>query len=299
MPVLLANAIAIVVVWKLLPSSKPVSSPQATAQNQEQVPAVLKGFDWIGFLLFALFLSLFVFYLSSRPITGKEPFSDWRFGVGAILSGVLLIVWEKRCARPIVPLDLLRIGDFASASFCSALRMFILGCVGPLVPLYLTEIHGMSAAWIGTALAVTYITFLFCMRIGGRLADRWGSRWLVVTGLLVQCSVLVILALVDDSIPPGLIIPVPFIHGLGAGIYLAPMHRAAMARIPKDRSGEGAGFYSLIRFGGVLLGPTVAGVLLQNGLIRYAEALRAYQRTFWIIAAIGVAGTVIALRIRD
>jgi hypothetical protein len=107
------------------------------------------------------------------------------------------------------------------------------------------------------------------------------------------------LALADDSIPPGYIIPVLLFHGIGAGIYLAPLHRAAMARIPQDRSGAGAAFYSSIRFGGVLLGPTVAGVLLENGLMRYAEALQAYQRTFWIIAAIGMAGTFIAMRIRD
>jgi EmrB/QacA subfamily drug resistance transporter len=292
-PILLIGAAAFLVVWKLLPSAQPAR------QNSAQESTVLKDFDWIGFLFLGLFLSLFVFYLSSRPLTGRHPLSDWRLGVGATVSLILLIVWEKRSAHPVVPLDLLRFGDFASASFCSATRMFILGSIGLLVPLYLTEIHGMSAAWIGSVLAGTYLSFFISMRLGGKLADRWGSRWLVVTGLLIQGSVLVFMALVDDSVSSWYIVPVLLFHGLGAGSYLAPLHRAAMARVPKERSGAGAGFYSSIRFGGVLLGPTIAGVLLENGLMRYSDALQAYQRTFWIIAAAAAVGIVIALRIKD
>jgi MFS family permease len=292
-PILLIGGVAFFMEWKLFPSAQPVK------QNSENDHTIMNNFDWVGFLLFGLFLTFFVFYLSSRPITGKDPFSDWRLGIGATASLMLLVAWERRSSNPVVPLDLFRFGDFIPATICSTTRMFLMGGIGLLVPLYLTEIHGMSAAWIGSALAAAYLFHFISMRLTGKLADRWGSRWIVTAGLFIQGIVLVILAMINDTVSPLYMIPILTFHALGAGAYLAPLHRAAMARVPRKRSGAGAGFYSSIRFGGGLLGPTIAGVLLENGLMRYSDPLQAYQRTFWIIAIAAAVGMLISLKIRD
>jgi EmrB/QacA subfamily drug resistance transporter len=293
LPILLIGTAAIFIVWKRFPSAEP--DIHSTGNRR----LILKNFDWIGVLLFGFFLTLFVFYLSSRPITGKDPLTDWRLGIGAAITLVLLVIWEKRYINPILPVDLLRFEDFIPATLCSATRMFIMGGVNLLVPLFMSEIYGLSAAWIGSMLAATFISHFFSMRIGGKLADRWGSRWIVVAGLLIQGAAIISLALIDDSASPLYFAPILMIHSLGAGAYLAPLHRAAMSRIPRDRSGAGAGFYSSIRFGGALLGPTIAGVFLENGFLKLADPFQAYQRTFWVILAAVVVGILIASRIKD
>ncbi len=292
-PVVLLGVASLFFVWKFVPSEKP------SAEGQEKKAAPPLDFDWIGFLLFGLFLLLIVFYISSRPITGIDPFADWRLGLGAAVSLLLLILWERRSSHPIIPFDLLRFGDFLPASLCSAIRMVLLGSFSLLVPLYLTEIYGMSAAWIGSVLAGSYVFFFFAMRIGGRLADRWGSRWFVVAGVCAQGGALVCLALLGDSISSWYVLPGLVLSAAGAGIQLAALHRAAMARIPSERSGAGAGLYSSIRFSGVMFGPALSGVLLENSLLKFTHTLAAYQRTFWIVAAVAGVGLLIALQIKD
>ena len=306
-PVLFVGAVAVLIVLRLIPSALPVQllreSDHTTAQPPRKLRHIsryiLRNFDWVGALLFGLFLAFFVFYLSSRPITGRNPLTDWRLGIGAIMSLALLVVWEKRNANPIIPIDLFKFGDFIPATVCSTMRMFILGGVNLLIPLYMAEIHGLSASWIGSALAAGYVFHFISMRIGGTLADRWGSKRLIIPGLCIQGAVCILLGLLGASVSHFMLIPIFMLNGIGSGSYLAPLHRAAMAQVPKERTGAGAGFYSSIRFGGVLLGPTIAGVLLENGLMRYADPLQAYQRAFLLILIAVAVGIVVAVRIKN
>jgi len=48
-----------------------------------------------------------------------------------------------------------------------------------------------------------------------------------------------------------------------------------------------------------MFGPALSGVLLENSLLKFTHALVAYQRTFWIVAAVAGVGLLIALQIKD
>lgn len=292
-PILFIGVIAAAIVWRLFPSS------QDTEESSDSYRRMVASFDWVGAVTFGLFFTFFVFYLSSRPITGQNPLTDWRLGFGAIASLVLLVMWERRTTNPIIPLDLFHVVDFIPATACSATRMFVLSAFNMLMPLYLAEVHKLRSSWIGGILAMIFLAHFVSMRIGGTLSDSRRSRWVVIFGLTVQGAVLLSLGFIGDTISFLYLIPILMIHSLGAGVSLAPIHRAAMAQVPKERSGAGAGFYSSVRFGGVLLGPTIAGVALENGFAKFTAPLQAYQRTFLIIAVAVVVSILLSLKIKD
>ena len=73
-------------------------------------------------------------------------------------------------------------------------------------------------------------------------------------------------------------------HGLFAGLSLAALHRASLRDVPVDQNGAAAGIYSMIRFGGMLLGAALGGVLLQQSLETTGSMIVAYQAVFWLIA---------------
>jgi MFS family permease len=79
------------------------------------------------------------------------------------------------------------------------------------------------------------------------------------------------------------------LNGLGAGLALPALHRAAMEGPEGERGGAAAGVYSMIRFWGMMLGTAVAGVLLQSLLDRGTAALASYR---WVYAATGLVGFV-------
>jgi hypothetical protein len=56
----------------------------------------------------------------------------------------------------------------------------------------------------------------------------------------------------------------------------------------------------VLRYSGSLMGPAVAGVLLQAGLSRAGAApAGAYQGAFLVVGLVGLLGTVAALSIRE
>ena len=83
-------------------------------------------------------------------------------------------------------------------------------------------------------------------------------------------------------------------HGLGAGLALASLHRTSMSQIPSEQIGLAAGLYSMIRFSGTVLGVALGGAMLQYGLNQPLAVIEAYQFAFWFIAAIALSGVVIA-----
>ncbi len=57
-------------------------------------PGFVRSFDWRGVGLLAAWMTSFLFYLSSRPITGVAPFQDWRLLGVTLLLAALLVWWE-------------------------------------------------------------------------------------------------------------------------------------------------------------------------------------------------------------
>jgi MFS family permease len=72
-----------------------------------------------------------------------------------------------------------------------------------------------------------------------------------------------------------------------------------MGNIAADQKGIAAGLYSLIRFGGTLLGPALAGVVLQQGLDRFLQPITAYHIVFWLIAGVAVLGVVLGWKLQE
>ncbi len=262
-------------------------------------PGFLRTFDWGGVVLLGATTMMLVFYISSRPITGVEALRDWRFLVAALLFFGGFFVWERRQANPFVTLAIFADKNFSWASIGSMVRMFAMSGIGFLVPLYLADVKELSAASIGIIMMLHGGALLAPMGVGGLLADRWNSRWLVVIGSSVQMGMMVYLGLLPGTASLGLFVAGLIGHGLGAGISLAPLHRFAMSQIPPEQTGLASGLYNMIRFSGVLFGVALGGVLLQQGLDRALLPVGAYQVVFRFIAGIVLVGVVIGWRLRE
>ena len=280
-PSLLIGLVAVVTVWLLIPSLRSVK------------PSFLRTFDWIGVLLLALSVIFFIFYISSRPITGVEALQDWRLLAVAVVSSIAF-VWRERGRRdPFLRLGLFRVASLRWASLGAGLRMFTMSGIGFLMPLYLADVHELSASMTGSVLMLNAAALLMTMRLGGQLADRWGSRWPVMIGMSIQAAFMIFFALLPGSASLLFVAAGLLGHGLGAGLSLAALHRTSMSKIAPEQNGQAAGIYSMIRFGGILMGSALGGVLLQQAQLRADSVGAAYQMVFWAFVAAAVLGAAI------
>jgi MFS family permease len=289
-PVLLVGMVALFAVKELVPP---------TGRDFVQ-PGFLRTLDWGGAVLLGASIMMLVFYVSSRPITGIDALRDWRLLALTVLFFGSFLFWEKRHSHPFIALNIFASKSFSRASLGAAIRMFSMSGIGFLMPLYIADVHALSAVSIGSMLMLHAGALLATMRIGGQLADRWGSsRWPVMMGSSMQVGAMVGFALLPGTAPLGLVVVGLAAHGLGAGIFLAALHRSAMGGIAPDQTGMAAGLYSMFRFGGTVLGTALGGVVLQYGLDRYLLTIDAYQMVFWFIAAVATLGVVIGWGLQE
>ena len=112
-----------------------------------------------------------------------------------------------------------------------------------------------------------------------------------MTGFTVYSGVMFAFSQRTADSPLWLIIGLLVVFGLGAGLMLAALHRAALNNIPDADLGTSSGIYSMIRFLGSACGAAFGGILLQTNLDRYgSDFLPAYQTVFlWFMgfAALG------------
>lgn len=278
-PPLLLAAIAIVVVARFVPSGL------SNVQHH-----FWRRFDWTGVILLAASVSLFLFYLSSRPITGAEPLRDWRLLAALILCFGGFLWWEWRHHAPFIVLAIFKNRKFTVASCSATLRMMTMAGGSFLVPLLLVDIYEMSAAAMGFMLMIMPGAMMVMVRFGGQTADRFGSRLPVMVGFSAQTVVMLLFSKLLGEASLWMVGTLLALHGLGVGFMLAALHRAAMQGVASEQIGVAAGLYSMIRFVGMAIGTALSGVLLQHYVDQSLPLMQAYQLTFLFFAGSGVLG---------
>lgn len=282
-PPLLLAVIAILVVAKVVPAG--LSNVQ---------PKFWRRFDWCGALLLGGAITFLLFYLSSRLITGVEPLHDWRLLGTALLLLAGFLWWERRQTDPFVRLGLFTNRMFTIASCVAALRMITMAGSSFLMPLFLVDIYQLRATTMGFILMIMPGAMMLMVRFGGLMADRWDTRWPVMIGFTAQVTTMLLFAQVTAATSLWIVCAYLTAHGLGVGLMLAALHRAAIQDVTDKQIGIAAGLYSMIRFVGMATGTALAGVLLQNYFNQAMPLLEAYQGTFRFFAGSAALGMIVA-----
>ena len=284
LPSLLAAVNSLWVVYRQVPAQRPVSGEG------------LQTLDWPGAVFLGGTLVFAMFYLSSRTVSGVEPLRDWRLLAVAVALGFLFWRRESRTATPLVNFALYKRKNFGVASLAAGCRMIIMHTFNFLNVLYLTDVYGLDATELGFFATIFAGAILATTRLGGQLADRIHCRWIVGSSFVIQICALAGLALFPLPLlgTVGLIL----VQALGGGLGLAALHRAAMEEIPTAESGGAAGLYSTVRFGGGVVGATIAGVALQQAQLFAPGQAEAFQWVYGAVATISLASLVVAWKLK-
>jgi DHA2 family multidrug resistance protein len=227
--------------------------------------ALLKGGDYLGILLMALFLGCLEYVLEEGPRW------DW-FGDGTIrvcawisgLSGVGFILRSLTFARPVVDLRALAIRNFSLGcwfSFVTGIGIF--GTVY-LTPLFLGRVRGLDALQIGTALLSAGAFQLLAVPVYGALANRVDLRWLMMFGLACfGLSMWLFTPLNHDWGWRELLLPQAF-RGFAQQFAVAPTVTLTLGILPPDRLRSASGLFNLMRNLGGAIGIAVCGTILND-----------------------------------
>ena len=235
-------------------------------------PGRRHGWDIVGMVVATAGLFAIVFGLiegqryswgqiESYPITIPEV-----IGAGVALM-VLFVIWERFQAEPLVPLSLFADRNFAVANWIAAAISF--GMLSMFLPftIYLQSVRGFSALVAGLTMAPMSLVSMFTAPFAGRMADRVGGKYILMTGIILFTIGMASLGLVagPDSTWINFLVPAA-VAGLGIGMTFAPMTTVAMRNVSPRVAGSASAVLNTIRQLGAAIGSAVIGALLQNRL---------------------------------
>lgn len=235
--------------------------------------------------------------------------SGWQsiFGLQFILAGIAIIL-----ARVLLPNDYIKkqipaltslqidqniTPNLMVNSLVAAVMMTIL-VIGPF---YLSLGLNLDQIQVGLIMGIGPVVAILSGIPSGRLVDRWGSRYIVITGLIfliIGSSMLAILPkLMGIS---GYIMPIIILTS-GYQLFQAANNTMTLADVPRARQGMVSGLLSLSRNMGLIIGASVMGAIFSFGVgtnqLTQATALAiidGMQLTFICAGALMVVGLLIS-----
>ncbi|MGW2588976.1 DHA2 family efflux MFS transporter permease subunit [Streptomyces sp. NPDC001515] len=222
----------------------------------------------------------------------------------ALTVGTLLIAafvrHGFRAAHPILPMRLFKDRAFFGINMASLL-MF-LGMFGSvfLLSQYLQGALGYSPTEAGLRMLPWTGMPMLVAPIAGVLADRFGGRPVVVTGLALQAAGLALFALaLDPGVSYAAQLPGLIVSGVGMALYFAPAAGLVMSSVRPAEQGIASGANNALREVGGALGVAVlATVFSAQGGIGTPDAFTdGTVPAVWIGAGVVALAALVALMI--
>jgi EmrB/QacA subfamily drug resistance transporter len=252
--------------------------------------------DYPGLILITIGLASVLFGLIEAQTYGwlvpNEAFSAGGFSwptsnpislpLVSIITGILLLgvftFYEIRRARkgkvPLFDFSLLKYKGFRYGLFTvTIVAMGEFGAVF-IISIFLQTVKGLSAINAGLTFLPMAISVYIFAPIAGILATRFGPKWIITTGMVLEAVALFSMSqIISISNPVYYLYPILVIYGAGVGLAISQVTSTVLMSIPWQKAGVGSGANNTVRQIGSAFGIAVIGAILvaQISVVGQAE----------------------------
>jgi predicted MFS family arabinose efflux permease len=178
-----------------------------------------------------------------------------------LLAFVLL---ELRQRIPMLDLSLFRTGTFAGANLAVLLVALAMFGVFFFVSLYMQGVLGYSAVKTGAAFLPMTILIVLVAPIAGKSSDRFGSRWLMTSGMVLIAIQLFYFSRLGVDESYWSLLPAMILGGFGMSLVMTPSAAAAVRALPVDKAGVGSAVLNAFRQVGGSMGIALMGAIMAH-----------------------------------
>jgi EmrB/QacA subfamily drug resistance transporter len=201
------------------------------------IPGVILSFFGIASLLYCLNNGA-VRGWTSRPII-----------ISFVLSLILMtvfVLWERRCADPLINFGIFRHRDFTLANAACFFQFMALTGNGFLMPFYLILAKGVRADRAGLLLLIYSILFMIVGPIAGKTSDRISPRIICIVGVLSAVGAFFFFSQTLGG--KGLVQAIVFLAWLAVsfGLFMSPSSNLVMSAAPPKEHGTASAMMKTI-----------------------------------------------------
>jgi len=242
--------------------------------------ALLRGADYFGMALMAVFLGCLQYTLDEGP--RWDWLNDGTLRATAWISGIagIAFVWRSLTyAQPVVDLRALKSRNFSLGCFFAFVIGIGIFATIYLTPLFLARVRGYSALEIGKTVFTTGVFQVCAIPFYTVLARRIDLRWLMMFGLACfAASMWYFTPITHDWGWRELLLPQAF-RGFSQQFAVAPTVTLTLGGLAPDRLKLASGLFNLMRNLGGAIGIAVCGTILNDRTNLHFQRLAEHLNT--------------------
>jgi DHA2 family multidrug resistance protein len=227
--------------------------------------SLLKGADYLGMAVMAIFLGTLEYTLEEGPRWGW--FDDNTIRTTAWIAGISGAAFIWRClsfSNPVVDLYALKSRNFALGCFFSFVTGIGIFATIYLTPLFLGTVRGFSAQQIGWAVFSTGIFQICAIPVYTMAAKRFDLRWIMMFGLACfAVSMWNFTPITSDWGGHELLLP-QALRGFAQQFAVAPTVTLTLGGLAPDRLKLASGLFNLMRNLGGAIGIAACGTIIND-----------------------------------
>jgi MFS family permease len=227
-----------------------------------ETPRRSARFDHGGNIVLILSFCLLLFAIGSATDPTFSSASKWIALVLGIAGLGLLYRIESRVSEPIIPPFLLQQTSFMAPVLASFLcqAAYLGGFV--ITPILLISVFDLSISLAALFMLTRTLSLTLASPLGGRMAQRWGERKVVLVGLVIQALGLFVVGLGAYAVDLTWVAVGLVLQGVGHGFTLPPLTTVISYCVPSALYGTASGISRLATQIGASLGLSLFGALL-------------------------------------
>ena len=259
--------------------------------------------------VFSLILSTLGFggLLYGFSSAGNEGWSS-RFVLASLTIGtvsLIVFIWRQlKLAEPMLDFRILRYRTFALTTGIGMIGFISMIGSETILPIYMQNMAGYSALQSGLVLMPGAIVMGIMSPINGRIFDRIGGRWLILTGMMI--TVLTTVGFTGLSEDTSLVyLSVMFaLRMLGISMVMMPSTTAGLNVLPPQLLAHGTAMNNTMRQVAASIGTAILITIMTSSVSSSqgrtpAAMIHGVNVAFWAAVAISLGGLILGLFVYD
>ncbi len=232
--------------------------------------------DYLGACLLVTGISSLLVALNQGQKEGWDSLYILLLFYAAFAAFILFLAVELRVQNPMIELRLFRSVNFTMANLVGFISFVAFYGGMFLLPFFLKSNMNYSSTTAGMMMLPLTATMVVFSPLGGRLADRFGSRLPAFVGIMMIAAALYLLDTINTDYSGHDFFLRLSLFGAGLGLTMSPLTSCAVSSLPKDRIGVGSGIFNLAKIIGGSIGVVFAETLLTRREIYHTAVLKEY-----------------------
>jgi EmrB/QacA subfamily drug resistance transporter len=272
----------------------------AVQESRDETAA--RRIDWVGILTLSVGLGALVLGVVQANDYGWTSQRTLGMFTAAAIGLVAFGYSQRRQTEPMLDLNFFRDRNFNAGNVTAFLVTFSMFATFFFVTIYMQRSMGLSPIETGVRFLPMTLLIIVAAPIAGKASDKYGSRWLLATGMTLVAGSLFLESRITDTSGYLTLLPAFIMGGIGIGMTMSPMTALVMGSVDRTKAGAASGVLSMTRMIGGAFGVAsltavfdqIQGTRTAAGHDPHDAFIYALSNTLLLSAGIALLGAVVA-----